>query len=735
MFDLFLDESGTFQTPAATPSQKGKEKRFPSQLAGVLVPTGELTTTLAEQILDKCHAEAGLQMKETVHAAQEVGKTNDAVSFGRYNKRIGSLLGQLRDLGWNPVRLVNREGVDFGGKPQTYTNMVAELFVKICKQKRKEGLNRIGIRLFCAEVQVVDGPRKFRLKSDVYKWRIQERKALIAIRQGYASESSNWDLVSLEVIDARIDKRLQICDLLSHASHDNFSWCVKRTTKPLFEQTLGAYNWTLLVHEWLERADQLIADRSLGLALITLTERFIQNDLNESSRLEAQRYLDRVLTDLTEMEAAVRDSQLSIILSWLEQLISLQRSTTLGYKLAKWLQDEVASRLCEALARVGRASEIDWFAFALHLWALTACNHRGVLLLSRQESEKLDELNCRLAGRWEHSRLLMEGLVAQAVHLTDSFNFDLASARMELVAQHYGHLSGLYSRVFPDVFPEHIHSDLRGKALGTWMQSEALAGTLDNARLAKARQLNEEAINEFSTSDDKKRQYQYRCHLEILAGDFVSAREFLALSLGLDEPSHEAIAAAIAALIDEPSAQGFALTHWLHLGARTLIGGHFDSARFSTALSNSGLLNSRWCLGQVPDYPAHSIFRRIAAIHAVQKETARAVTVIEALNRLDPLGQQQLIVGVIQLAAITEVAGLLWEHDNVVAQDLLKSTTAHTTCAAQLLKQLEDQTGEIFPFLARTLSRWDSVLVEIQTAGSAAEIRTRLLNLGQLVCY
>src|SRR5690606_35376739 len=121
-----------------------------------------------------------------------------------------------------------------------------------------------------------------------------------------------------------------------------------------------------------------------------------------------------------------------------------------------------------------------------------------------------------LAGQWEHATLLMRGLVAQGVHLTDCFEHDAASSRMEVAAKYYGELGSLFHVILPDVFPERVRSDLHGRALGTWLQSEVL-GSLsqaDASRLDRARQMSDIAIDEFPAEADKERQFQYRSQLE-----------------------------------------------------------------------------------------------------------------------------------------------------------------------------------------------------------------------------
>lgn len=496
---------------------------------------------------------------------------------------------------------------------QTYPNMVAELFLRSCRQKQKEGLKQVSMNLKCAAVQI-QIPSKRQLPNSFYLWRLRESQSLSAVRQGYAPEASKWRLGSFELQDARKSRAMQICDVLTHSSHDGFGWC-NAATKALFKSALGGYCWTMVIREALERVNQLIEERSPGLALVTLSERFVFEDDRTALLEEARSQLTRVLDDLASISTPVRDSQLVITLSQLEQLITLQRDLAPGLKLARWLRRDVEAPLRERLCE--RARELDWFAYALHLWALTACNHKGTLVEAKEEVAGIELLLPSLAGQWEHFTLLTEGLIARAVHQTDCFEFAEASAQMESIAERYEQLAKLFSNSLPDHFEQEIHSDLRAKALGTWLQSEILDGFANNGRLASATRLSDAAISEFHGRSDKERQYQYRCHLETLSGNFVPAREFLAQSL--HAPSSQAsIADAIQELADEPVEQGFALMHWMRLGAALLLAAGLvaveEAKQFRVALERSNLLDSSWCTGQRINYPAHSILRRLAVI-------------------------------------------------------------------------------------------------------------------------
>ena len=203
-------------------------------------------------------------------------------------------------------------------------------------------------------------------------------------------------------------------------------------------------------------------------------------------RTPARERLGEVLARLAGLGAPARDAQLAIPASWLEQVIEQQRSLEVGRRLARWLLTEAEPPLRRAVTASEQPS-LDWFAYALHTWALTACNHLGDLRDARRETEFMERLLPSLAGRWEHATLLMRGLVAQAVHQTDCFDHAAASARMTVVAGYYGQLGELFHAALPAVFPERVRSDLHGRALGTWLQSEILAGLREPARLEAAR--------------------------------------------------------------------------------------------------------------------------------------------------------------------------------------------------------------------------------------------------------
>jgi len=574
------------------------------------------------------------------------------------------------------------------------------------------------------------------MPESFYLWRLRETEAFAAVRQGYAPDSLKWRMGTVSVINDDVSRALQLCDIISHSSRSNFTWC-DAGTKSLFKESPEDYRWTMSFTEQLDRVGQLIEDRSLGVALIALIELFVLEDDRKAILGEAGEYLSRVLDELAEMAAPVRDSQLATPLNWLEQIITLRRDLALGRKATRFLKEEVEAHLRERLG--ARVAELDWFTYALCRWALTVCNHGGALVEARDEVAKIERLVPSLAGRWEHFTLLTEGLIARAVHQMDCFQFTKASEEMRRIAERYEGLAKAFSEAYPELYPPDIHSDLRAKALGTWLQSMMLGGLTNEESLSCARELSDAAMAEFLDEDDRERQWQYRCHLETLAGDFHTALEFLARSLKAD-PSHASVAKAIAELADEPVEQGFALMHWLRLGSAILLAADSKegaAAEFSDALAEFSFSDNPWCSGRNAYYPAHSILRRLAVINCLQRRDAEALRALNTLHRLY-LNDGHMGVDVILLAAQAEVSALMWDYDPYTAAGLLSADSEEPPGLLKLAALLRTKTDGRFPELANLAASFSSTVEELIRPENPVDVMTlrkKLLELGQSVRY
>ena len=712
-YELFLDESGDF-----TEGLSGRERKFASQIAGMIAPAGKVTGATAEAVLSEAFRATGETLPQVVHAT-EMKKGS------KFDPLVQALTRAIAThQHWQPVRLENREGLGFGAIESTYTRMIAELCVRTLERLTRGSGDDVRLTIKAARYMV----DQVQLAPEQYETSIREHFAYAAMRRGLAS--APWELTKLELISGRTRREIQVCDLLSNASHRQYR-TVEDETRAVLEASFGEYDFHLSFRELSRWVEGYLEEGSLGLALRTLAEELVGGGLSAAAEREATTQLTKVLDALLELPAAVRDPHLSVLSVWIEQLNEQLRDAARGLAAAEWALKHVDGSL---RARLGEAARtLDGFTLSLLRQKVTAANHRGDLASARQASEALDALIPRMAGRWEHGPRIIESLVAQSVHLIDTFEHVRAATQMHAVAKYYGDLSSLLADALEGVFPAEVRSDQRGRALGTQLQAAMYAGLADPSRFDEARRLNEEAIAEFDAPSDVARQHQYRCQLETFAGDLRTARSFLANSLGV-ETTHAAIATQIANLPRVP--QGFALLHWLRLGAAVL-GGRDDEDRaaFASALSQSKVHTWPWCVDSgFVEYPAHGIRRQMALILARQKQNGDALSMLGRLRALAPDATAPVLMRLIVAASHIEVAGVLWAKDSKGARRLLEGGKTDGSAKAMVDSLLRGV--EPYPALSALTAEWQRALGRVLEGGlDSSAVERLLVGCGRVIGY
>ncbi len=718
VFDLYIDESGDFNE-----NEKGQEaQEFPNQLAGILVPRGKLTEKNAEAILRNCYSSAGFSVfpeKNPVHGLK-------IKEGARYDRLIDSLIVQIQEQKWQPIRLVNQTRIDYGDIVSNYVNIFAELALRIFQQQSKEGTVKITLNFHCAIVSVMG---KNIIREGEYLRALRNYMAFAAVRLGLAAQSSYWQIGSVSIISANKNRRLQICDLLSNASHNNYKKCGEQTSIKL-KAAFGLYDYSLVLHPLTEKCELLIEEGSWGIAIQANAEHLIRDSGDSEDKLDAIKYLDIAIDKLANSIATDRDSHLTILINWVEQIVNQQRSLGLGYKLVQWLLEKVARPLADQLE--SEDISLSWFSYALHFWALTICNHQGNINKAREEATKLTELRPKLANEWEKVPLLMEGLVAEAVHHTDCWEYYEAVKCMHTVVKYYSHTSKSFADALSTVFPRRVRSQLGAKALGTWLQAEIHASSFLPHRLAQAQKISDACIYEFSDLGDRQRQYQYRAKLETVAGDYQTARKYLAKSLNLSDISHHAIAETIKTLDTVP--KGFALLHWLRLGTTAYLSDNISEwSEFESAWDKSGLFKSNWCQGRhSTHYPTHGILRRVALIRVIQNKPNPAMRRLQDLN---PISTDNLVLAAIQVATYAEVAALNWQKYPDAARKLIDSCDNDFVGIVQLIQTLSAKSQNIFPQFYGLTELWSEYIEPALNGDSEDKVKGNLLKIGTTVNY
>ena len=723
-FHLYFDESGNFNI-------NDEHTRYAySQLAGILVDASNdaadpnTVNILAQEILNSSYEKSYHRNRRTSYHG------NQLTSSLEYNKFINNIINNVININnWQAIRLVNKEEIGYGTTDNNYLYMVAELAIRIVKQKKKEGCKNIRLNIYPA--------RKDR-DTEHYKNVISSLLGILKAREFDLNYTINKNITPIPAKDHYL---LQLADLLSNASYRNYDKCNKsdKNTAENLKNFFGDYNFSLVIPLFDERIESLLKEQVYGLAL-----RFILLEINSGNNQDkAQEFLEQTIDKLAQLPSAERNAHLNYLTNWLEQEINQKRDSENGYKLANKINKYIYANLEKKLSEKNELKSIIWFKYNLHFWALTACNHSGRLFRGSEEAETLDQLKSKLYQQVEHLSLLMEGLIAQAVHYTDCFEFDKAINNTQFVIDFYDYFFREEMQAFFNLLVQDndnnnsIKSDLRAKGFGTCLQAQAYKYLRNNdpELLNKARENSERAINEFVALNDKKRQYQYRSQLETAGGNFNASRQYLAKSLNLNKDSSYLDIMKHIERQSEINDQAFPLLHLFRLGYGCYFhSNHTEWQTFQEALQQSRLLVNPWFVTNPPeDYPIHGILRRVASFGLIMGNTDFAEQALAKLNKLKPIAKSP-IFGLIQIATYLEYAGLTWsgeltnDFNNLITHKDRKKVTI-----TYLTGKLNDQNFEQMRVFKTQVI--DTVKAIQEDNGQIHDVKRTLLKLANQIGY
>jgi hypothetical protein len=667
-WDLFLDESGDFDDPKF--SESNVPRIIQPQIAGFIAPRGAFTEEAADTVLSSVFAAVRQPRPQVVHGT-ELSRGKGAWKHLKswperkdaYRALVIALLAEMKARGLQPVRLINAEGVHYRDRIETQVTMTAVLAVQIA---RLLGTQRpeVNVSIYLARVSLRSGA----ISSDRYAAAVERELRLVLTR--HETPGKRWRAAVASITPAAQSWRLQIADLISHATHENFSVCDTRTKQSL-QEALDGYDIALALPVALEQAERSLARAATGVALQLLAERELGDGNARYADRVAHDLLQRCLDSLVDTSVETRDDHLAHLVAWVRLLVSDARSVDLARQVCDWIIGAIEKPL---LARLAAPENIAWFGFALRAWLLTAHNHAGQITKGRALAKGLEESFKILAGRWEHTETLLGGMLTLAVHNIDCRNFEVAIAQADRVAEFYRDMTDLFWDAIPGAISTEVRSTLRGKALGTGLQARLHRGLANADAIAEARAMSDMAIAEFPPGDGRRRQHQYRAFLETQAGAYAAGRRHLGLALDPAlahsgaEPDHQTLADAIAAC--GAAQRGFLLLHWVRIGAMAQQSGDAsESSAFGHALDKSGLREEPYCTG-IDRFPSQGILSHMATFEIGRGQDDVGIRLLRKLIGLKSVAEAPALT-VIVIGALARNAAVLWPRQRVKAWRLL----------------------------------------------------------------
>ncbi len=704
-YDIFIDESGLFIETSTDPADRVKhhkqDRKFASQLAGVVCPTAQLTGTVARAMLEKSLKSAGLAFEHEFHSTQLRGR-----SQAGFNQFVELLVTELRTGDFQTVRIVNSERVSFGDRVANYTNILAELLVRVCQ--RLSGFNRgeaISLNVYAAKVRGDEdesGVFEIMAQSE-YQERIRERLTLAAMAGGWGEQVPKWSIRSFQLASGKDDPRLWIADAISNASHDNYH-AISPAAAQSLQSAFGDFDFTLSFNQSLERVKDLVDQQQYAAAVIEIGEHELSEWTSQSASSEYMKQLNRLIPKLFELAPAIGVPQLQAILGWLRQLSENRERLDDARQACNWFETQVLDQVGQRFTEINLDAGLEnWLRLGMATASLTACNHGGDVDDGKKQATKIDELVPKLAGRWEFTSDLMQSLITQAVHFNDLFKHSLVVKKMSMVAEYYQTLGSLFHEVYPGVFPQDVRSDLCGAALGTKVQAETYLMLSGKLNIETVRQTSDAAIAQFAKAQDLQRQYQYRSEIEAIGENWDAARHFLSEGIGCAESDHESLGTFIQNLSETELA--FALLHWTRLGGVAATSGTTQELDvFFAAWCGTGFDKPGGELGQISVYPVHGILRRLAAVYAAKQDLAKTTELLRSLRRIVE-NDEKALFQLIEAAAVMGAVGIIGRSDLPKAIGRLKGSKNDPSLSS-LLHSLVKKSTDTQPIIAGIGNHW-----------------------------
>jgi hypothetical protein len=629
---LFVDESNW--------DAKNHLQNF--QIAGFWGPTLhrkrkdilEEYNPLATRLITRCCEESGLSPEAAQHA-------NKAKRRGQFAS-FAQLFFEGLPAEWQQVRIVNSNRIDFKDPDTNYTMTLAQLIIhveeEIASRPDPGPLHLVAARIMKPGKSTNVYTDEIQLSA--HKQRIRIERNIARFRQESSTGNSDKSIPpgEIHISSARTEPALIVCDWISYCSHTDFTPLRDERA----EEALRAARVRLTDHvfdpsSYRFHIHQMISEGRLGEAVLLLAHLDREDEL-----------LETVLLLLAELPAHKRDPQLATLLSQWELLVETARSADALSRMNTH-HEKILLPLHALLAARGKSHEstLEPLFYAYHMVCLETCNHHGDLVTAAIHRKEIIQRSPSLAGRWDQVNLLLEGHIRIAVHDTDRFETADALDRMKSFDQFVDGVGSLFHTELPEIFPEIVRSDVRGKLLGTWLQAVADNILVDPPSADRARELSDSALIEFNDPDHISRQQQYRSQIESLAGDPVAARDWLGRSLGLGEgASHEDLGKELDSLAVKSQKHshlffpiGFGLLHWSRIASRSAIRDpeSQEAAEFRVALKGTSELRKHSWLTQTDgllDYPAHGIRRYISAISAATDQESNALSMLRSIRYL-----------------------------------------------------------------------------------------------------
>ena len=512
-FELYLDESGKFINENNAIS--------PSLIGGLLVKSGTLSIKQAQNIMKTATEKVG---DGYVHINDLAEKNKSLAGTVQVN-----ILEQIRNIPANIVIFENNELLDFKDDKLLYLNIITEGIINLLEKLSLEKSDSVELNVIAAvrrDLKVDDN--KTIIELEEYSKRIKERIYIkFAEKDIFLSKNCK---VNFELSSARKNAKLMLSDVVCNTRLTRKSSKFNEEQKEKIEQIFNSskYIFNVFRTNIQKQLSEYLIKNNIVDAI------FLINEIDDEKT--KKELINLVINNINSMPISNLRIQLELLSLKIRSLIDVQRNLLLCEKLLLNLQENIIPKI-----KV-KDFVINKLKLDTSLYLLTIYTHLGNNKKCKIQIDISKEGLTSISGSWDFFEYYYILKIREAIYYNTCFNNEKTVEVLTEAIEKYEQVLKTMETI--KEFGT-IKSDTLAKAVGTRLQAyiDLITPSLDvdtkNKYYEKAVKDSEYAISQFVSELDKRRQYQYRCMLEISAGNTGLAIKYLMKVLGINEINFE----------------------------------------------------------------------------------------------------------------------------------------------------------------------------------------------------
>ena len=512
-YELYLDESGQFIDE--------ENAKSPSLIGGILVKKDDLSTQKAQSLMEEA-------------VSQVSGKYVHINDIAKIDKKLAgkvaiNVMKEIKNIPAHIVIFENAELLDFQNDKLLYLNIMAEGIINLLEKLSLERPEPVELNVIAAvrrDLEIDDN--RTIIEMEEYSARIKEKIYMkIAEKDLFLSKNCR---VNFELSSARRNSKLMISDVVCNSRLTRKSGKFNNEQKDLLENLFqnSKYIFNVFRTNFQRKLSEYLIQNNIVDAI------FLINEVDEENT--KKELINLIVNNINNMPSVNLRIQLELLSLKIRSIIDVQRNLLLCEKFLINLQQNIIGKI-----KV-KDYAITKLKLDVSLYLLTIYTHQGNNARSKEQigisRKELEDIS----GSWDFLEYYYILKIREAIYYNTCFKNEETIKQLTEAIDKFEAVLNTMKKI--NEFGT-IKSDMLAKAVGTRLQAYTnlitpyTDASSKNEYYEKAILDSNYAIEQFVSEADKRRQYQYRCMLEIAMDNYDQAVKYLMKVVGLSEINFE----------------------------------------------------------------------------------------------------------------------------------------------------------------------------------------------------